>query len=485
MENGTWTIDPCPRRRTCARSPTSSASRDVTALSARAARLRRPGRGARVPRRRAARARPVRPRRHARGRRDDRRRGRGAARASASTATTTPTASARPRSPCCSCASSAPTPTWHLPSRFEEGYGLARQTLARLADDGCRPRAHRRLRDHGRRRGRGGDARSGSRSSSPTTTGPARGIPRLPRRRAAEGRLSVRGALRDRRRLEARRGAARAGAPVPRSAPRRRRARDGRRRRAARRREPRARAARPAAARADAEARAARADARRAASIPRPSTRARSASGSRRGSTRPAASAAPRRRSSCCSPRTGARRRCSPSELEELNRERQAVEERILRAAVDRDRVVARGAAAARGYVVAGEDWHEGVIGIVASRLVERYGRPGRADRRRGRRLEGLGPLDRRRSTCTAASPRARRTSSASAGTARPRGSRSGPSASRRSPLRSPPTPTRRSPTPICARGRGRRDRPRVASSGSTCARSSGGSRRSGSGTRA
>src|SRR5207302_11345119 len=29
-----------------------------------------------------------------------------------------------------------------------------------------------------------------------------------------------------------------------------------------------------------------------------------------------------------------------------------------------------------RGYVVAGETWHEGVIGIVASRLVERYGRP-------------------------------------------------------------------------------------------------------------
>ena len=62
--------------------------------------------------------------------------------------------------------------------------------------------------------------------------------------------------------------------------------------------------------------------------------------------------------------------------LEELNRERQAIEERILRAAVDAIEswpVARRGR---RGYVVAGADWHEGVIGIVASRLVERYGRP-------------------------------------------------------------------------------------------------------------
>ena len=26
---------------------------------------------------------------------------------------------------------------WHLPSRFEEGYGVSRTTIARLADDGC------------------------------------------------------------------------------------------------------------------------------------------------------------------------------------------------------------------------------------------------------------------------------------------------------------------------------------------------------------
>jgi len=27
--------------------------------------------------------------------------------------------------------------TWHLPSRFEEGYGVQRETLARLTDEGC------------------------------------------------------------------------------------------------------------------------------------------------------------------------------------------------------------------------------------------------------------------------------------------------------------------------------------------------------------
>jgi single-stranded-DNA-specific exonuclease len=63
-------------------------------------------------------------------------------------------------------------------------------------------------------------------------------------------------------------------------------------------------------------------------------------------------------------------------ELEALNRERQAVEERILREAVDEIESWPESRRSRHGYVVAGEQWHEGVIGIVASRLVERYHRP-------------------------------------------------------------------------------------------------------------
>jgi single-stranded-DNA-specific exonuclease len=63
-------------------------------------------------------------------------------------------------------------------------------------------------------------------------------------------------------------------------------------------------------------------------------------------------------------------------ELETLNRERQMVEERILRDAVDQVESWPESRRRRRGYVVAGEGWHEGVIGIVASRLVERYNRP-------------------------------------------------------------------------------------------------------------
>jgi single-stranded-DNA-specific exonuclease len=63
-------------------------------------------------------------------------------------------------------------------------------------------------------------------------------------------------------------------------------------------------------------------------------------------------------------------------QLEGLNRERQAVEDRILREAVAQVQEWPENRRRHHGYVVAGEGWHEGVVGIVASRLVERYHRP-------------------------------------------------------------------------------------------------------------
>src|SRR3989442_11814312 len=62
--------------------------------------------------------------------------------------------------------------------------------------------------------------------------------------------------------------------------------------------------------------------------------------------------------------------------LEEGNRDRQAAEDRILRDAVKQVESWPENRRRRRGYVVADEDWHQGVIGIVASRLVERYHRP-------------------------------------------------------------------------------------------------------------
>jgi single-stranded-DNA-specific exonuclease len=62
--------------------------------------------------------------------------------------------------------------------------------------------------------------------------------------------------------------------------------------------------------------------------------------------------------------------------LEDVNRERQAVEERILRSAVAQIEEWPEGRRRRHGYALSDEGWHEGVIGIVASRLVERYRRP-------------------------------------------------------------------------------------------------------------
>src|SRR5215208_368914 len=64
------------------------------------------------------------------------------------------------------------------------------------------------------------------------------------------------------------------------------------------------------------------------------------------------------------------------AQLEDLNRDRQAVEQRILREAVETIESWPEARRRRRAYVVAGAGWHEGVIGIVASRLVERYNRP-------------------------------------------------------------------------------------------------------------
>src|SRR5436305_519885 len=58
--------------------------------------------------------------------------------------------------------------------------------------------------------------------------------------------------------------------------------------------------------------------------------------------------------------------------LEELNRDRQAVEDKILRAAIAQVEEWPEAKRRRKAYVVWGEDWHEGVIGIVASRLVGR-----------------------------------------------------------------------------------------------------------------
>ncbi len=61
-------------------------------------------------------------------------------------------------------------------------------------------------------------------------------------------------------------------------------------------------------------------------------------------------------------------------ELETLNARRQALDQRVLDEAVERADAVL--GPEDRALVLAADGWHPGVIGIVASRLVERYGRP-------------------------------------------------------------------------------------------------------------
>src|SRR5208283_4786372 len=58
--------------------------------------------------------------------------------------------------------------------------------------------------------------------------------------------------------------------------------------------------------------------------------------------------------------------------LDVANQERQLIEGRILLTALEQ----AQGFPEARGLVLWGEDWHAGVVGIVAARVVERLHRP-------------------------------------------------------------------------------------------------------------
>lgn len=62
--------------------------------------------------------------------------------------------------------------------------------------------------------------------------------------------------------------------------------------------------------------------------------------------------------------------------LDAQNRARQALERRIFKKACEMVRAARMDADGCRGIVLADEEWHAGVIGIVASRLAERFGRP-------------------------------------------------------------------------------------------------------------
>jgi single-stranded-DNA-specific exonuclease len=63
------------------------------------------------------------------------------------------------------------------------------------------------------------------------------------------------------------------------------------------------------------------------------------------------------------------------SKLEAMNVERQALDQRILDEALNQVEQTADMDRDA-GFVLVGDGWHPGVVGIVASRVVERYGRP-------------------------------------------------------------------------------------------------------------
>ena len=118
-------------------------------------------------------------------------------------------------------------------------------------------------------------------------------------------------------------------------------------------------------------------------------TRATSPFAWRRGSMPPGGSTGPTPGSSCSSPTTRRGRPRSPIELSRANGERRATEREVDDAAEAARRELPDELREAPALVVAGEGWHPGVIGIVASRLVERHHRP--VDRRSRSTARGRG----------------------------------------------------------------------------------------------
>ena len=161
------------------------------------------------------------------------------------------------------------------------------------------------------------------------------------------------------------------------------------------------------------------------ASIRPPSTPPPSASGSRRGSTPPAVSAVRTPRSSCCSRPTPDGGERLADELETLNRDRQAVESRILRAAVAEVESWPEARRRRRGYVDLGRGLARGRDRdrrVAPRRALQP---PRRADRGHRRRVEGLRPLAARLRPARRARRLLRAPAAASAATGPPRASRS------------------------------------------------------------
>ena len=332
-----------------------------------------------------------------RGRRGRARHAAAGTRDHASTATTTSTASARRRSSCGPARRSAPTSTGTCPSRPTTATASRRATVERLAARGTRllltaDCAITAVDEVAAARAAGIDVvvtdhhqprADGALPDAPIVHPALCGYP------CAD--LCATGVA-----YKLARGAARGGAgrdPAERRRrPRPRRARDGRRLRAAAS----ARTAASCAPGCEALAGTARPGLRALMRVAR-STRARSTRATLGFRLAPRINAAGRlhRADAGLELLLTERRRRAPTQIAARARRRRTPSAATpRRASCSRPRRRSREAGDAPAYVLAGEGWHPGVIGIVASRIAERHHRPVRDDRARRRRGHGLGPLD-------------------------------------------------------------------------------------------